>query len=75
MSAEKVRIELAQDEALVLFEWLARSDDAQKLPIEHPAEQKVLWKLEGILEKEVPVFSQDYGKLLDAARREVDLRN
>ena len=41
MDSQKVNVELTSDEALVLFEWLARVDDAGGFQIEHPAEQKV----------------------------------
>ena len=45
------RLELTSDEALVLFEWLARLDDRDALPTEDPAEEQVLWSLHGQLEK------------------------
>ncbi len=71
MTSELVSITLTRDEALVLFEWLARSDDASLLQTEHPAEQRVLWKLEGQLEKQVNGFSPNYKDLLDQARASV----
>jgi hypothetical protein len=69
---ETVKLELSAAEALVLFEWLARADDGEQLPIDHPAEQTVLWRVEGQLEKQVPVLSPQYRQLLDQARRSVD---
>jgi hypothetical protein len=72
MPDHEICVRFSREEALVLFEWLARVDDAQALPIEHPAEQKVLWVLEGQLEKQVPVFSPNYGQLVEEARVMVD---
>jgi hypothetical protein len=72
MPDDEICIRFSRVEALVLFEWLARVDDAQALLIEHPAEQKVLWVLEGQLEKLVPVFSPNYGKLVEEARVKVN---
>jgi len=48
--ADDVRIELSRDEALVLFEWLHRNDEARAIRVEDPAEQRVLWDLEARLE-------------------------
>ncbi len=68
----EVLLRLSPAEALVFFEWLARSDDAGSLPVEDPAEQQVLWRLEGQLEKTLSApFAPNYRELLDAARREV----
>lgn len=72
MPDNEICVRFSREEALVLFEWLARVDDAQSLPIEHPAEQKALWVLEGRLEKQVPVFSPNYGQLVEEARVMVD---
>jgi hypothetical protein len=68
----RVALELTRAEALVLYEWLVRVDEAQKLPIEDPAEQTVLWRLEGRLESNLPeLFASNYKELVAAARREV----
>ena len=72
MSDDEICIRLSRAEALVLFEWLARVDDARAASIEHPAEQKVLWLLEGQLEKQVEVFSPNYKQLVEEARASVD---
>ena len=72
MPDDEICIRFSRAEALVLFEWLARVDDAKALPIEHPAEQKALWVLEGQLEKQVPVFTPNYGQLVEEARIIVD---
>jgi len=72
MSQNTVTLELTRAEALVLFEWLVRTDSADAVPVEDAAEQKVLWKLEGKLEKLLtePLLP-DYKRLVDAARQEV----
>jgi hypothetical protein len=75
MNTDSVSITLLADEALVLFEWLARADNAEKLCTEYPAEQQVLWKLEGLLEKQVRVFSPDYNQLVQDARAAVEARS
>lgn len=66
-----VTLELDDDEALVLFEWLVRTDESPSPPpVNHEAERLVLWALEGRLEKQLrQQFSPDYKKLLDAARK------
>lgn len=69
---EGVHISLTTAEALVLFEWLVRQDGAGTLPFDHPAEERVLWRLEGQLEQAVPeVLLPDYGERLAEARRQV----
>lgn len=46
-----VTLTLTADQALVLFDWLAREDGKAALPTEHQAEQNVLWEIEAQLEK------------------------
>lgn len=61
-----VQIELADDEALVLFEWLSskKLDDNVAAP-----ERNALWVLESLLQKQlVAPFSHNYSELLDQAR-------
>ncbi|MHB8874872.1 MAG: hypothetical protein ACYC8T_14380 [Myxococcaceae bacterium] len=72
MSENNVMVLLTRAEALVLFEWLARTDASNALAFEDKAEQTVLWKLEGVLEKLLPeVLAPDYKRLLSSARQEV----
>jgi hypothetical protein len=70
--ADTVRIELSQDQALVLFEFLARFDAAQgTMPLDSAA-QKVLWVVEAALEKIlVAPLAKDYDRLLQEARERV----
>ncbi|MCT7372633.1 hypothetical protein A7R75_26885 [Mycolicibacterium llatzerense] len=74
---QPVTLELTADEALVLFEWLARTSQAHApLPFDDPAEQQVLWNLEAALERIlVEPFRSDYRTLLHLARRAVRLEH
>lgn len=69
-AGEKITVELTHAEALVLFEWLAKHDGV--LPIDDPAEQDVLWRIEARLEKTlVEPLSPDYEAAVVAARKQV----
>ena len=69
---KKPSLELTQAEALVLFEWLARNDEAKLLQVEDDAEQQVLWSLEAQLEKKlVEPLAPNYPEPLAAARARV----
>ena len=48
---KRINIELTRDEALVLFELIARLDDVPNKPQIDDAEQKVIWSLESKLEQ------------------------
>lgn len=64
-----MKLELSDDEALVLFEWLARLDEKNALPVEDEAEEQVLWKIHGQLEKVLrEPFAMNYRELVAAAR-------
>jgi hypothetical protein len=68
--SESVSIELSRDEALILFEWLARLA-AAKVAIEE-AEQRVLWRIEAMLEKSLAEpFAKDYAELVEQARKRI----
>lgn len=71
-SPDKIIVELTNKEALVLLEFLYRFSEVEGYPFEDQAEQRVLWNVETILEKQlVEVFSPDYKKLLQEARNQV----
>jgi hypothetical protein len=73
MENEIVDIKLTKDEALVLFEFLARFNekDHQNL-FEDQAEQKVLLILECILEKQLSEpFLPDYIKIVQSSRDKI----
>lgn len=69
MSRDPIKIELNDDQALVLFEFLSRFSDTDELKIEDQSEERVLWNMCCELEKIlVEPFSKNYGELLEAAR-------
>jgi hypothetical protein len=68
----KHNIELTHAEALVLFEWITRNDNAETFSFADEAEQRVIWKIEALLEKIlVEPLSPEYEHLLAAARQDV----
>ena len=72
MSANSVGIELTPDQALVLFEWLARFNADEKGVFEDQAEERVPWDLEAVLERIlVEPFAANYRELLGQARERV----
>jgi len=65
----EVEILLTAAEALVLFEFLSRFEESGALAIVDQAEEKVLSKLLGPLQKQlVSPFRHDYLELLGQAR-------
>lgn len=66
----KVNIEVTKDEALVFFDFLSRLNEKEPVDLfEDQAEQKVLWIIEGLLEKElVEPFKPDYKEIIRQAR-------
>lgn len=62
-------IDLGADEALVLFEFLQRFSESDSLTIQDQAEQRALWNLCCLLEKQlVAPFASNYQELLASAR-------
>ncbi len=62
-------ISLSADEALVLYEFLSRYGDSNRLEIVDQAEQRALWDLCALLEKAlVEPLDPAYQELLNAAR-------
>ena len=70
MNSKNVNIQLTRDEAIVLFEFLGRFNerfDSDKF--EDQAEERVLWDIECILEKELSEpFQSDYQEIVERAR-------
>jgi hypothetical protein len=67
-----MHIELADDEALVLFELLASDRIASGLEV---PERNALWVLEALLQKQlVAPFSENYLDLLEQARLSIVAR-
>jgi hypothetical protein len=73
MSNQKVNIELNKEEAIVLFEFLGRFNEIEDSNrFEDQAEERVLWDIECILEKELSEpFRADYQEILKKARENV----
>lgn len=66
---EPIRLELTEDEALVLFDFLLRFDDSETLTIQDQAEERALWNLHCVLQKQlVQIFNPEYKTLVEAAR-------
>ena len=71
-NSDQVRISVTGNEALVLFELLSRFAQTEELRIEDQAEERVLWDLLCLLEKQLAQpLSEDYGVLLERARSDV----
>ena len=67
-----VNITLSNDEALVLFECLARFEDTDEFTFKHAAEYLALLKVSAQLEKSlVEIVKPDYLNLLSLAREKV----
>jgi len=68
-----VTLNLSDDEALVLFEWLSRFNEKEYQSLfKDQAEQRVLYDLEAVLEKViVESFDSDYSKSLSKARENI----
>jgi hypothetical protein len=67
-----MKLELTNDQALVLFEWLSRLDESNSVSYEHEADRQVLWSLQGQLEKSlIEPFQPDYKNLVDKARSRI----
>ena len=73
MSDTKVNIELTREEAIVLFEFLARFNEQNSIAFfEDQAEQRVLWDIESALEKSLhEPFRADYSEIVQKARDSV----
>src|SRR6185295_10277386 len=76
-----VTIELKEDAALVLFEFLARHDEMNnvspiiELRAEDQAEILALWEVHGALERTLAEpFHKDYKTMVDTARASVRTR-
>ena len=71
MSDERVTLTVSRAEALVLFELLTREEEPP-IRCEDEAEEMVLWRIQGQLEKLLTEpFSPVYAELLAAARKTV----
>ena len=73
MDVEKINIEMSKEEAVVLFEYLSRFNEYEDLKrFEDQSEQRVLWDVECILEKELSEpLRADYQEIVNKAREVV----
>ena len=68
-SSNAVTLQLTGDEALLLFEFLQRFSETEKLVIADQAEERALWNVCCVLEKCLSEsFNKDYALLLEQAR-------
>jgi hypothetical protein len=70
---QNINLAVTKDEALVLFEFLARFNQTDYSEIfEDQAEQKTLWILEGQLEKQLmEPFAPNYKDIINEARNKI----
>lgn len=72
MTESRVTIDISQDEAIVLFEWLRRLNAMEGSVFEDQAEQRVSWDLEALMEARLEaIFSPTYRERLQLARDRV----
>lgn len=72
MTSDPIKLQLDSDEALVLFEFLSRYSDSDKLEIQDQAEQRVLWNVCSELERLLTVqFAESYSQHLEDARAKI----
>jgi hypothetical protein len=72
MRSKRVKIELTSDQALVLYDWLARFNQRADTDFSDQAEERILFELEATLEKAlVAPLQSDYADLLAQARSNV----
>ena len=71
-STKKISLELTNNEALVLISFLMRFRDNEKLSIDNPAEEQLLWDLCAMLESKVPeLLDPNYLQLLSNAHKAI----
>lgn len=69
---ESITLKLTSAQALVLFEWLTKQDELGAFQFAHESEERVMWNLQGQLEKQLTEpFAEDYAAKLAAARETV----
>ena len=69
---DKVALTLSRNEALVLYDFLARFEDSDTLSIQDQAESRVLWNICSDLERSIAeLLTADYFALLQEARDKI----
>tara|TARA_R110002020_G_scaffold323714_2_gene539537 strand:- start:1214 stop:1450 length:237 start_codon:yes stop_codon:yes gene_type:complete len=71
--SEEINIKLSKDEALVLFEFVSRFNETEHKDLfQDQSEQKMMWLIEGQLQKIlVEPFRPDYKEIIDNARNSI----
>jgi hypothetical protein len=71
--SEEINIKLTKDEALVLFEFISRFNETDHKDLfQDQSEQKMMWLIEGQLQKIlVEPFQSDYKVIIDNARNKI----
>jgi hypothetical protein len=71
--SEEIIIKFNKEEAIVLFEFLSRLNEKENKELfEDQSEEKMLWLLEGQLEKKlVEPFMPNYRRILLEARNQI----
>jgi len=68
-NTKQIVLTFSNAEALVLFEFLSRFSECDRLSVEDQSEERVLWNLQASLEKILSEpFASNYQELLEAAR-------
>ena len=69
----KLNIELTKSEAIVLFDFLCRFNETDRKELfEDQAEERIMWDLETLLEKQLSEpFKPDYKEIIEKARAEL----
>ena len=73
-TGDEVMLSLTLNEAIVLMAFLMRFRDADKLKIEHPAEQQALYGLAALVQEHLAdeLTSREWSLLLEQARQAVN---
>ena len=72
MNTVQITLRLTDSEALVLFEFLTRFSNYDRLAVEHKAEARVLCDIQCLLESQIAApFDANYSQLLDVARKQL----
>jgi hypothetical protein len=73
MENDKVNIELTKSEAIVFFEFICRFNEIEEFDqFEDQSEQRILWDIECMLEKELSEpFRADYLEIVAKSRENV----
>ena len=73
MNEKTINIELTNDEAVVLFEFISRFNQSELTSsFEDQAEQRIFWNIESDLEKKLSdTFKTNYQETLKTAREKI----